>query len=189
MANTNTVFGARLVDSLSASLMNGKVHPYTVPATDAVALFVGDFVKLTGESANGEDGLNHPVVTQAAATELLVGFVAGFLVNPNYLTQLHRTANTLRTALVFDDHMGLFEIQSTGVGATGDIGQNADITVAAGSTITGLSGMQLDHATLAGADGQLRIVSLSNTVASEFGTYTKFTCLINEHSYKGTVGV
>jgi hypothetical protein len=189
MANSNTVFGARLVDTLTAAALSGKINPYSVPATDATALYVGDFVKLTGESDVGEDNLYHPTVTQAAATDTIVGFVVGFGVNPSYLEQIHRTASTLRTAWVVDDPSVLFEIQSTGTGASADVGQNADIVVGAGSTTTGLSGMQLDHTTLGGGSAQLRIVRLSQTQNAEFGTYTKFVCFINEHAYKGTAGV
>lgn len=189
MPNSNTIFGARLVDNLVACAMNGRVNAYTVPATDAIALFMGDFVKLTGESANGEDGGNHPVVAQAAATNLSVGFVVGFGVNPNALSQIYRSASTLRTVWVFDDPMGMFEIQSTGTAVTADIGQNADITVGAGDTTTGLSGMQLDRSTLTSSTAQLRIVRLSREINAEFGIYTNFTCFINEHAYKGTAGV
>jgi hypothetical protein len=48
MSNTNSIFGARFI-----SLLNGgdvQVRPYIVDgAGDATAMFVGDFVKLTGE--------------------------------------------------------------------------------------------------------------------------------------------
>jgi hypothetical protein len=189
MANTNTIFGARLIDTLTAAILSGKANPYSVPATDGTALYVGDFVKLTGECDVGEDGFYHPTVTQAAATDTLVGFVVGFGVNPSYLEQIHRTASTLRTAWVIDDPSVLFEIQSSGTVVPADVGLNADIVVASGSAVTGLSGMQLDHGDVKTATAQLRIVRLSQQSNAEFGAYTKLVCFINEHAYKGTVGV
>jgi hypothetical protein len=187
MANQNTVFGARYWTNPWGGIATGKVNPYVVIATDATAMFMGDFVKLTGDSDVGPDGVYYPTITQAAATDLLVGFVVGFQPHPDYLTQLYRTASTLRIVWVCDDPNAHFEIQSDGTGAKEDIGLNADIVVAAGSTNTGLSGMQLNHADLKTATAQLRIVRLSPN--SEFGAYTKFICFINEHAYKGTVGV
>lgn len=188
MANKNYINGASFVTNRFGGPSTGKVNLYTVAAADGTALYVGDFVKLTGESDKGDDGFYHPTITQAAASDLLVGWVISFIPNPNYLNQLHRTASTLRTAVVIDDPDAHFIIQSTGTGASGDIGQCADITVGAGNAFSGLSGMQLDHGTLGGGSGQLRIVQLP-LGEYEFGAYTKFVCFINEHAYKGTVGV
>lgn len=189
MANTNTVFGLRLLSNGYGAPINAQTHPYTVASGDGTAMYVGDLVKLTGECDLGEDGYYHPTITQAAATDEAVGVVVGFLPNPNYLNQIHRTASTLRTALVCDDPLAYFEIQSTGTAATGDIGLCADVSVAAGSAITGVSGMQLDHAAMDGTARQLKIVALSQAAGAEFGAYTKFIVYINKHSHRATTGV
>lgn len=189
MANKNSVFGARLAKHLQGVQFNGAVNSYTVPATDSTALFVGDFVKLTGTAANGQDGKSYPVVTQAAAGETLVGFVDAFDADSSYLNQIYRTASTLRTAFVHDDPYVLFEIQSTSTLSTSAIGLNADITVGSGSTVTGLSGMQLDLSTKTSATAQLRIWGISLREDNDYGEYAKVLCMINEHAYKGTVGV
>ncbi|GAG15089.1 unnamed protein product, partial [marine sediment metagenome] len=112
MANVDSVFGARIAQVLG-SPYSGKVNAYTVLATDAVALFVGDFVKLTGLSAPNEQGVQFPVVAQAAATNTLVGVVVGFKPDPNNLSNIYRTASTLRTVYVADDPYELFEIQAS----------------------------------------------------------------------------
>ncbi len=186
MANTNTVFGARLFSLPSGGRVIGT--PYICPASDHTALYLGDFVKLTGESALWSDGVYYPVVTQAAATDTVVGWVTSMDVNPNYLNQLYRTADTLRLIYVMDDPWAELEIQSNGTFVAGDVGQTADIVVASGSIFTGLSGMQLDHNTL-GDSKQLKILTVSPRVGSELGAYTKVICLINKHAKKVTTGV
>lgn len=191
MANADTIFGARLVGHLQSSSANAQVRPYTVLAADAVALFVGDFVKLTGTSGNGDDGINHPVVAQAAATNTLVGWVVGFKPSSDYLNQIYRTASTLRTVYVCDDPYATFEIQASSDAAiiAADIASNADITVGSGSTVTGLSGMELDQTTLTTSTAQLRILGLSARADNDLGTHAKLICMINEHQYKTTSGV
>jgi hypothetical protein len=189
MANKNSIFGARVVKHLQSVHFTGGVTSYTVPATDSTALFVGDFVKLTGTAANGQDGKSYPVVTQAAATNTLVGFVDAFDADSNYLNQIYRTASTLRTAFVYDDPYVMFEIQATATVTATSIGLNADITVGAGDVITGLSGMQLDSTTATSATAQLRIMGISLREDNDYGEYAKLICMINEHAYKGTVGV
>lgn len=191
MANVDSVFGARIAQVQRASGYSGKVNSYTIPASDGTALFFGDFVKLTGTSAQNEDGVYHPVVTQAAATETLVGVVVGFKVNADNLSRIYRPASTLRTVYVADDPYELFEIQASSDAAivVGDIGQNADITVGSGSTVTGLSGMELDQTSLTAATAQLRILRLMPGEDNEFGLHAKLLCMINEHQYKTTSGV
>ena len=191
MANADTIFGARLAGHLQGSTANAQVRPYTVLATDAVALFMGDFVKLTGTSADGDDGLNHPVVAQAAATETLVGWVVGFKASSDYLNQVYRTASTLRTVYVCDDPYSTFEIQASSDAAiiAADICLNADITVGSGSTSTGLSGMELDQTSLTSSTAQLRILAVPARPDNVLGLHAKLICMINEHQYKTTAGV
>lgn len=188
MSNTNTVFGARLHNAPWSK--DPSVGTYLVVATDATAMYVGDFVKLTGESAIWTDGVYYPVVTQAAAGDIVVGWVDSFEPHHDYLNQIYRTASTLRLAKVINDPNAFLEIQSTGTGAVGDIGQTANIIVASGNTFTGLSGMQLDHGSLTD-NLQLKILYPSPRVGAELGAYTKFICKINtnKHAYSVSTGV
>lgn len=189
MANQDTVFGARGVGHLMSSNFNAQIEAYTVLATDAVALFVGDFVKFTGTSAVGQDGKSRPVVAQAAATETLCGFVIGFQADSDDLNRIYRPASTLRTVYVVSDPYATFEIQAQGTLLVADIGLNADIVVGAGSTVTGLSGMEVDLSTKNTTSQQLRILGLSNREDNDFGANANVICMINEHRFKGTTGV
>ena len=190
MANSNVVIGAHPLGTLMGAPYNANFRFCTVLAADAVAMFVGDFVKLTGTTGVNEVGQNLPVVAQAAATEVLSGIVLGFAPHPDYLSQIYRTASTLRTAYVCVDPYVVFEIQvGNGTMTDADMGTNMDIVVAAGSTVTGLSGMQLDHSTASASDGQIRTMELIQRADNEMGQYAKVRCIINEHINKSTVGV
>ena len=187
MANKDTVFGFRLIGSLNGG--NARVRPYTVASGDAVAMYVGDGVKLTGTASAGHDGVIRPVVAQVAATETLVGVVVGFAPDPDYPNQIYRTASTLRTAYVCDDPYAIFEIQADDTFDADYVGENGDVVVAAGSTVTGLSGMEWDVATHTSATEQIRVIGVSPREDNEVGDYTKLLVMINEHVYKSTTGV
>lgn len=160
---------------LNGAPWNGQCRKYIVPAGDSTALFVGDLVKMetSGDSATGL-----PTVTQATATGAVVGAVIGF--EPVTTTfdsgsstghgavsldvPLYRAASTRRIVLVADDPNLLFyaEEDQAGTPLTAAMVQsNADIIVAAGSTLTGASGMQIDSSTqTTTATLPLRIMSL-----------------------------
>lgn len=187
MANANIPSGAKIAWHLMNS--HPALRPYTVPATDATALFVNDLVKLSGTAAIGDDGYIHPVVTQAAATDTIVGVVVGFLPSNVYPSQIYRTASTQRVAYVCIDPNIVLEMQCSGTLGVADIGLNADIIVGSGSVITGVSAMEVDLSTKATATFQLRIIDLVQRPDNEYGADAKVYCMINEHRYKTAVGV
>lgn len=189
MANTSAIFGARLVGHLQGSPYNARIRSYVVASGDATALFLGDFVKGTGSSVANELGYMLPIVTQAAATDVLTGVVVGFAPNPNDLTKVYRPASTLRTVYVCDDPYAIFEIQSNAATDGSEFMANADIVVGAGNTIFATSGMQLDYSSVGTASGQLRILGMPQRPDNEVGLYCKLLCMINEHIYKQTAGV
>lgn len=189
MANRDAIFGARLKGHNQSSGYNIRVTPYIVPASDGTALFVGDFVKSTGTGDVNDLGQTLPTVIQAEASNTLRGVVVGFLPESDNLNIIYREANTERTVLVCDDPYAIFEIQTDGIGAITDFGANADIIVAAGNTIFGTSGMELEESSVTTSTAQLRILGLSQRLDNEIGQWAKFNCMINEHELKQTAGV
>lgn len=190
MANTNTVFGARYLMNPFGGSTAGKLQAFVVPATDHTALFVGDFVSLTGESAIGNyPQLGYlPVVAQSSAgSTQIVGVVEGFGEDPSNLDKIYRPADTLRTVWVRSDPDAWFTIQSTGTVVAGDVGQLAPMVVGSGSTVTGLSGIELNHGSLSSVSGQLRIIGIAPN--SKLGTYTKLIIQIVLHAYRVASGV
>lgn len=187
MANRDAVFGARLHGHLYG-VYQARVRPYVVLAADTTALYVGDFVKHTGTGGTSDYDQTLPVVTQAAATEELVGVVVAFGASSDYLNQIYRTASTLRTVYVCDDPGALFEIQTSGTAAVTDFGALADITVGTPSTVYGTSGMELDQTTV-GSGTQLEILGIEQRPDNEIGLHAKMICRIADHLYLSTSGV
>lgn len=185
MANADVVKGARPVYHPSGRIPTRR---YAIPASDGTAVFIGDFVKSGGSAdANGV-----ATVIQAAAGNTLRGVVVGFEPDHSNLALLYRTASTLRYCYVADDPDTVFEIQEDAVGgdlAVADVGENADIVVAAGNTTFGTSGMELDTSTHVTTTAQLRILGFVQRPDNEVGTNAKVLVKINEHELASTSGV
>lgn len=199
MPNVSRVNGFRPVKYLNGTPWNGAFRMYAIPAAEGTATFVGDLVKLyTGDTT---DVVNYPTVSQAAASDACVGVVVGFV--PDYANlnaAPYRLASTLRLAMVADDPNLLFEAQEDGAVdpiELQDLGQNINFVVAAGSTTTGQSGMQIDsdtHGT--GATLPLKLMeakrAADNELLADGQAYTRWIVKINNHqlgSSTGTAGV
>lgn len=196
MANTNTPFGLKPVLHRNGQPYNGAVNPYYVPAAYATALFVGDPVVITGTanttrvklpSAGSFEIGTLPAINKATAgtTNRITGVIVGFSAEFNSLT--YNAASTERIAYVCDDPDVMFEIQADGALAAVDVGLNACVIyTVAGSTNSGLSGVQLDTTSAVPATTvgfQLKINRLVNREDNEAGTaYTKALVTINQHT-------
>ena len=192
MANVDRVWGARPVGHINGAPYNGQVRKYYIPSTDSTAVFQGDIVKLAG----GADANGVSTVAQAAAGDKPVGVVMFFEPNPSDLSMLYRAASTNRYVYVADSPDLVLEIQEDGVGgalAAANVGQNADIVVASGSTTTGQSGMELDSSTAATTSTLVfNILGFSQKTDNEVGSANaKVLVTYNVHQYGsvGTAGV
>lgn len=194
MANLDRVNGFRPVKHKTGAPYNGQTSLYFIPSSDSTAVFVGDMVKLAGSAST--DG--YPTVAQAAAGDAIIGCVTGFVVDPTNLnTPQYRAASTNRYVRVADARDLIFECQADDVGSTiaaADVGLNAELTVAAGSTTTGASGMELDSSTKATtATLALKIVGVVNRPDNELGSANqKVLVTINKHQlgdHTGSAGV
>ena len=187
MANTDTPRGLRPVRHRNGAPYNGAANLYFIPATDGTAVFLGDAVKLAGSA----DAEGVPTVAQAAAGDTICGVVVGFEANRDNLALTYRVASTARYVWVADDPDLVFEIQEDSDGgalAAADVGNNADIIVGSGSTVTGLSGMELDSNTKGTATATLRIMRLVPRADNEIGTNAMWEVMINEHRFTTTTG-
>ncbi len=199
MANVSRVNGLSVVKNLIGGASTGQVNQYFIPSGNATNVFIGDAVKAdaTGDTvAAGGLALGVQSVVPAAATDAILGVVVGFATNPlNLNTPQYRAASTGRYVLVSDDPNQIYEVQtSNGTLGVADVGLNANIAVAAGSTTVGTSGYTLDVATAAvTATLPLRIVGFSQRVDNEPGNANaKVLVKINNSqlgSGTGTAGV
>lgn len=203
MPNVSRVNGARPTKYLNGAAWNGQASLYFIPSGNAVATFKGDFVKADGTgdpTASGGRALGVPACVQAAATNAMLGAVvafepgAGQVANQRYVnlnSPQYRAASIGTYCWVVDDPNVLFEIEaSNGTPALGDVMNNANIAVAAGSTTTGESGMTLDVATITTtATLPLKIMSFSSRADNDMtATAAKYIVKINNHQYSGGTG-
>lgn len=179
MANGDTAFGLKPVRMKDGSPYNGAADMYSIPATNGTAAFVGDPVKLAGSA----DSAGVATVDFCAATDTITGVIVGFA-DAASMTLGYGAASTARYALVCHGQDMLFEIQEDSDGgalAAADFGLNADIIVAAGSTFTKRSGVELDTSTKADtATLGLRIVGLAQRPDNAIGANAKVLVSLND---------
>jgi hypothetical protein len=178
MANENIAFGLKPVRMADGSPYNGALDRYFVPSTNGTALYQGDPVKLAGSA----DTAGVATVTHCAAGDTITGAVVGFE-DPASMALGYRAASTNSYVLVAHAQDLLFEIQEDGVGgaiAAVDIGLNADIIVAAGSSYTKRSGVMLDTSTKnTTATLALRIVGLAQRPDNALSANAKVLVTLN----------
>lgn len=194
MANADTPFGLRPVRYVSGAPYNGAANKYYIPATDTdSAAYIGSLVKLTG----GADANGVPVVTANVATSNpVVGVVVGVV--PETADSLKYRANsTARYVWVADDPNLLFEVQEDSVGgalAATAAGATCQLTgFTSGSTVTGLSAIELDSSNVSetsDTDDDVRIISLVQREDNAVGTNAKWLVRLNVHQYvQNAIGV
>jgi len=199
MANSNSPFGLKPVRHLLGLPMNGSVQPMYIAADTSGALFIGDPVIKLAAGSNaarvqapgvGEFAIGTlPAITKATvATGQLTGVIVAFAASPDNLNLVYRPTLTERIAFVCCDPFVVFELQADGAIAAADIGFNgALIYTQAGSTFTGLSGVELNSATLsAAATHQVNILKAVNRVDNDTTlTRAKVEVRINLHTEMG----
>lgn len=192
MANTASAFGLRPVSDLNGRPYSGAFREYSVPAADGSAIYIGDLVKLNGTS-QFINGSTYSDVIIAATGDTFVGVVVGVFAESRDST-IYRAASTLRRVLVADDPNLLFEV-AQGSGGTpltaNDVGLNADISVVAGSTATGLSGSVINNVGEATTNTlDLKIIGMVNRADNDPGSAvgtgaasSRFLVRLNRHQF------
>jgi hypothetical protein len=187
MANPNNPVGLKAVREAGSGKESGGLNLYFHPATDATALFIGDPVVKSGSA----DAAGVPGCVRAVAAGPITGVVEGFV--PDGVTNLagYGAASTAFYVLVRDDPRELFEIQENTGLAAGDIGLNANLTIAAGNTGNRRSGVTLDATTKATtATLAVKMIGLSPKPKNDFGAFNKVLVKINNHTETaGSAGI
>lgn len=205
MASVSRINGLRPVKTSNGAPYVGQANVYFVPSTNNDVIMVGDVVKLAGDSRS-PTGV--PTVARHAggAAEAAVGVVVGILFSgvgdtqnvppvTDLNTPVYRRASTDRYLLVADDPTLVFEAQTSGTAlATADIGLNTGLSVSAGSTTSGASGMTVDLSTKAAtATLPLKLVGFPQRPDNNIGdAFTNVYVRINNHQLTagtGTAGV
>lgn len=189
MANADTPFGLKPVRHRNGAPYNGAFTVYSVPSSDSTAVMIGDPVTLVGTSQT-INGVTYADVARSATGDVFQGVVVGVL--PDTADSLkYRAASTQRLLAVADNPDLVFEIQEVSGGTaltTAAIGLNANIVVAAGSTTTGMSGVELDNSTEATTNTlDVKIVNLVNRADNAVGEHAKWLVAFNRHRYANQV--
>ena len=192
MANVDRPNGFRPVGHLSGGAFTGRVRKYYSVNDN---LFLGDLVEkeATG-TASGSGGYPGVDRMDTGTGDILVGCVVGWEINPDSLNAMHHAASATLAVYINDDPMTIYEGQCDGTLAVTDIGLNADVTLGAGSTTTGASGMEIAASGAATTIATpLKIMGLvereDNDVAS---ANANWLVMLNLHAYKneaGTTGI
>jgi hypothetical protein len=175
MANVDAAYGLALHEDNSQS----NLMTCIIPSGNVTATFVGDAVKLLdADAAKINGGPYAMAVAQAAATDPIFGVVMGFqqhtVASGMDLGRRHRPASTAMYVMVKPAHpLDVYRMQADDVAETltvASIGCNADLIVGSGSTVTGLSAMEVDSSSAAATAGlQLRIVGFVDKPSNEVG--------------------
>lgn len=193
MANVDAAFGLKPVRYLSGAPYNGAANRYYIPAGDTnAAAYVGSLVKLAGSADS--DGI--PTVTANVATSnSVVGVVVA--VEPETAdSPTYRVNSTGRYVYVADDPNLVFEVQEDSDSESivaDEVGTTADLTgFTSGSSVTGLSAIEIDSDTAGGTTGDhdVQILRLAQRPDNSIGTNAVWEVrLLNHDRYGDAVGV
>lgn len=197
MPNTDTPSGLRPVCHKSGACYDGAVVPMYKNASYGTALYIGDPVLVVAGGSNTADVDGYQPgtlqeVEVASAGGHISGVVVGFKPDPDNLARVYSPATTEAIVFVCADPDVLFEIQEvsggTALGAAA-VGLNASFVYAAGSSVTGMSGVELNNATEATTLAlDLKIRGLANRPDNAIGEHAKWLVQINQHSFASGVG-
>lgn len=188
--NANIPMGLQPRKYLSGAPYNGAVNQYAHDSGNGVAIFLGDLVTITGASST-INGVVYPNVVQSATGDVFQGVCVG--VEP--ITQsstIYCEASTQRIILVADDPNLVFEAQDASGGTpltVNDIGLNVNVVVGSGSTVTGLSAMELNNGTEFSTNTlDLKITGFVNASDNIAGiANAKFLVRINRHRFANQI--
>ena len=187
MANKDAAFGLRPMGKVGQNRDNQGLSEYDIAAS-ASAIYFNDPVEI----------LSTGTIGVAAATDALLGSRGGVFFTdastskPTFANHLDasNTATDIK-GFVSDDPYERFEVQADGATAAADVGLNADIVYAAGSSPDYVSKVELQTSDQKTGTAQLRILGISKDIENnEAGSANgNLVTIINEHQLKGTTGV
>ncbi len=215
MANVSQNLGLIPVADGGKPFDGGHIKCY-VPATDSVALFKGDIVKLiatgTGNTAAVKTAIAEhrigtlPTIQRAVVGDtpgtgdVIFGVIIGFEPTVDRILQTttsgknHRVASTEAVVKVVPARPGqLYRVRDDGAAAltAAAVGLNAVLIETTNNTTTGVSGVRLDtnsDVPAADASNQLLIRSFEGRIDNAMGAFGVWLVEINQ-PYLGSAGV
>jgi len=191
MANKDAAFGLRPIGKVGQNADNQGMSQYEIADNSSTSIFQGDLVKMVTSG----------YIDKADADNVSLGVFWGTFISKdpstgkpkfaNYYTQTNVAAGETIEAFVYDDPYARFEIQSTADTERSDVGMNGDISYTAGSTINGVSKVELDDTSFVTTTAQLRLIGFSRDIENNEAGVANVNCIvtINEHFLKSTTGI
>ncbi len=191
MANIDAAFGLRPIAKVgSAPGGTTGTTKYSIGDNQGTAIFTGDPVKYK----------NDGTVEVATASDALLGvFMGCFYTDPttgkptfrNYFPASLSPGDAI--AFVADDPDQMFVVQQDSVGSNlvaADLNLNANLIFGAGSTTTGVSGVEIDSSTgAATATHQVRLIDFYDIPSNDAtANNSELVIKINNHSLNGGTG-
>ena len=195
MANQDAAFGLRPLKTVGQQDDSTGMSSHNINPGDASVIFQG---ALAGSPATGTGYVD----LQTAGLVLNLGAFWGCFYNDpttlkptfkNYYPGSITPPNSgAIEAFVYDSPMQMYEIQSdnTGASAQADIFKCADLSGTSGSTLNGVSSMELDDSSL-GTTGQFKIIGVSRDPKNNDLTAANvnWRVMVNEQLFgSGTAG-
>ena len=188
MANVDRPSGLTPIGTLSGADYRGQLRRFEfAAATDAVACFIGDRVKITSTS-NAAGTMQIVQRADDTQTDAAIGVLVGLEPDGSdegSLSKIHRLASTTRTALVVTGGDILYSIQEDSVGNSieiTEVGLNCELTTTVGSAITGISGVELDSTSAASSSAlAVRIHHLIDSPDNVLGTNARWAVTLNDY--------
>jgi len=196
MANKDAAFGLRAIGKVGQNRDNQGLSEYGIAASTTSAIFQNDPVQFLGTGYIG---------VADTTTAVLLGSLNGVFYTdastskPTWANHLAASnAATDIVGFVADDPYERFEVQSSTTLAIADIGKNADIVYAVGSSPNFVSKVEVDTTTgnMTSAAAQFRVVGiakdLENSEKSNATTYAanvNVVGIINTHFLKSETGI
>ena len=181
MATSKTLNGLQPSRMRGGAYNSSGMNEYSVANGSDENIFQGDLVKI----------VSGKLQKVSATTDLVAGvFMGAKWVDSttkqptwsNYFPADTSSAEDTPTALVLDDPNATFMVQADATVADTQIGLNFDVTLGAGSNVTGMSGFGMKGGAGDEATKALRVLRRS-TLPGEAATdrYPKFEVKINQH--------
>ena len=175
MSATSAPRGLKPIGLLGGMPFAGSTREYLIKSGYSTAIFNGDVVGLADTANSTDDGF---LVREAAASEVNpIGVFLGVSYTEPSTGQLTFkqyypggiAASDIK-AVVSVNPFTLYEVQADGAIAQTQLGMTADLVqTAAGNTITGNSGLQLDASTASVGGEMFKIIDFVDRVGSTIG--------------------
>lgn len=184
MANVDRPNGFVPVRHLTGAPYNGMSRKYISPTDN---LFLGDLVEADGTGS----AAGYPSCARAEASDVIQGVVVGWEVDPSAPDRLYHAASATLAVYIADSPDLVLQAQADdGTLTTASVGLNVNFVVAAGSTSTGVSNMEVDGSTGSTvATLPLKLLGFVDKPDNEIGSANhKVEVSINSHVFKGGTG-